>query len=74
MNEKELVNSAKIFQGNQLLNGEKISYADCLKVILLSKMLERKSAMGVADAFTTGEMELILKLIQGRKRAWYKFW
>lgn len=67
MIEKDLIHRAKVFQGNSRLNGDKISYQDCLKVVLLSDLVDSKRE------FTTGEMELILRLVQNKK-PWYKFW
>jgi len=75
MNERELVTAAQIFQANCGANKLKVSFADCLKVVLLSKLLEKRPNMyGANESFSPGEMELILKLVQGRPRAWYRFW
>lgn len=68
LTEKELVNQAKVFQGNCLLNGDRITFIDSCKVIILSKILERGR-----DELSNAEMELVLKLIRDKK-AWYRFW
>jgi hypothetical protein len=67
MTEKELIHRAKVFMNNCGANNEKISYGDALKVVLLSDIVDDKRH------FTTGEMELILRLVQN-KNFWYKFW
>lgn len=68
MTEKELINSVQVFRGNCLLNGDKISFADACKVVLLSRILDNR------NAFTTREMEVLLKLVQGKRIYWWKFW
>jgi len=67
MTEKELINRVKVFQGNCLLNGDKISFGDCCKVILLSELIARGRELSAS------EMQLVLKLIRDGK-AWYRFW
>jgi hypothetical protein len=68
LTEKQMINSVKVFQGNCLLNGDKISFADACKVVLLSKLVDQERN------FTNPEMEILLLLVQGRKKVWYKFW
>ena len=67
MTETELIIAAKVFRGNSLLNGDKISYSDSLKVVLLSRLIDN------GKEFSPGELELILRLIRNRK-PWYQFW
>ena len=75
MTERELITAAQIFMANCGANKMKISFADSLKVVLMSKLLEKNPNMyGAKEEFSPGELELILRLIQNRKRAWYRFW
>jgi hypothetical protein len=68
MTERELILRAKTFRANSYANSDKITYADALKVVLLSELVDR------GKEFSAGELELILKLVQMKKRAWYRFW
>jgi len=40
MTEQELVNAAKVFQGNCLLNGDKMRFSEAAKIVLLNSLLE----------------------------------
>lgn len=72
MTEKELVTAAQIFQANCGMNKIKISFSDSCKVVLLSRLVDQ------GREFTSGELNLLLRLIQGKGRWrynwWYKFW
>lgn len=46
--EKQLINSAKIFQSNCRLNGDKVSFSDACKVVLLAE---------ISNQFSTKELE-----------------
>jgi len=42
MTEKDLINRAKVFQGNRALEGDKVKFADCCKIVLLSDIADQK--------------------------------
>jgi hypothetical protein len=68
MTEKELIRAAKTFKANCDANGDKLSFGDSCKVILLSRIIDKER-----EEFSPKELELVLKLVQNPKKAWYRF-
>jgi hypothetical protein len=69
MTEKELIHRAKVFQANSGMNGDKVSYSDACKIVLLSEIVGR------GYGFAPGKYELVLiaRLLKA-SQPWYRFW
>jgi len=65
MTERELIYAAKVFQGNCGANGDKISFGESCKVVLLARLVDN------SRNFTISELELLLQMIRNKK-PWYK--
>lgn len=77
MTERELINSAKIFQANCGANGNRVSFADSCKVVLLSHIEIRLGSSGLLP-IEHKQTELLFKsvfdLMKTYQRPWWKFW
>jgi hypothetical protein len=69
MTEKELIRAAKTFKANCDANGDKLTFADSCKVVLLSRIIDKER-----EEFSPKELELVLMLVRNPRKAWYRFW
>jgi hypothetical protein len=72
MTERELINSAKIFQANCGANGNKVSFADACKVVILSTIEGKVNSNGYIAS--QAEIYILFELMETYQRPWWKFW
>jgi hypothetical protein len=72
MTERELIIAAKIFQANCGANGNKVSFADSCKVVILSAIAGKIRENGYVASHA--EIYILLELMETYRRPWYMFW